>query len=492
MENLANSLSPLQKSFIVAQSATNLYSYGPAGMIGRSWYEEVVGRGNFAVEGDKLHLGPSIYKLIQLRRAHAEHERDLTFYRFLVAMTNKLLEGTGVQEPEMPLEEWLQQMRFSSTDDEKDSGLTPLRYAVIANRADLVRQLIDQGADVEAPVKWVPKKSSAKMLLPGQTILATACVFTETPEIVQMLLAAGAKPKVVDKNPPFGSPFLHACVSSNAQLIEPLLEADPNLWHVPHAFGLLPFEECLMVGKPHMAELAITKYRERLEGLPAGVDVFLNVDGRKGIGAAVTREETLKAGGANLLILALNHIGDTRVLKMALDAGFDPNGDTTHLWKPHRSKLPKRILVRVARFFFDNQKHPIDLFNRFSNLESGPLHVAALTGNIGAVDMLIAHGAKVDSQMHKRKLTPLHLAAAFGHTEVVESLLRAAPDAATLAIIKDGKGRTPARLAKFKGYAELAERLNTLAGSAAGSLVKGIKRYQIMPSAEDTESPPKE
>ena len=113
---------PLQKSFIVAQSATNLYSYGPAGMIGRSWYEEVVGRGNFAVEGDKLHLGPSIYKLIQLRRAHAEHERDLTFYRFLVAMTNKLLEGTGVQEPEMPLEEWLQQMRFSSTDDEKDGG----------------------------------------------------------------------------------------------------------------------------------------------------------------------------------------------------------------------------------------------------------------------------------------------------------------------------------------------------------------------------------
>ena len=46
-----------------------------------------------------------------------------------------------------------------------------------------------------------------------------------------------------------------------------------------------------------------------------------------------------------------------------------------------------------------------------TRLSCSPLHMAALTGNLGAVEMLLDYGAKPESRMHKRRLTPLHLAA---------------------------------------------------------------------------------
>ena len=69
MENLANSLSPALKTFIVAQSPTNIYAYGPMGIVGRFWFWEVVGHGVFTVEADKAALGPAILALIETRKA---------------------------------------------------------------------------------------------------------------------------------------------------------------------------------------------------------------------------------------------------------------------------------------------------------------------------------------------------------------------------------------------------------------------------------------
>ena len=107
MENLANALSPVQKTFIVAQSPNDILAYGPCGIVGRFWFQETVGRGTFTVEADKLSLGPSILALIQRRWGQAEREGDLHLFRFLHAAANTLLHGTGVQLPEEPLEQWL-------------------------------------------------------------------------------------------------------------------------------------------------------------------------------------------------------------------------------------------------------------------------------------------------------------------------------------------------------------------------------------------------
>ena len=481
LENLANSLSPTQKSFIVAQSATSIFSYGPSGMIGRLWYDEVVGTGNFAVEADKLSLGHPILQMITLRKGMAEDSGDLPFYRFLCAMTKKLLDGCGAQTPSLPLDEWLKELRFTTTVDEAKSGLSPLRFAVIAQRVDLVAQILEHpDVDVEAPIK-PPKKgtTAANMFLAGQTILISAALFNDKPDIVKLLLAKGANPRVTETNPPFCSPLMSACISSHDELIDPLLASDPTLWQIPHVAGILPFEEFLMVGSPKIAEIAFIKYKEQLRGLPSGVPRFLNLSGKKGMVGANTQEEHDESRGARYLWFAVNHIGDIRTVKMLLEQGCDPNGDCSFVWGKERSTTIMNILVKVFVVLFDRQRSPIDLAVRFANMQSGPLHMACLTGNIGAVDMMLAYGAKADSLNHWRRLTPMHCAAACGHEAVIDSLLRAAPVGVNLAAIKDKKGKTPAQRAAKRGYTELASRLQKLEATSDVSILPAQRSISL-------------
>ena len=139
----------------------------------------------------------------------------------------------------------------------------------------------------------------------------------------------------------------------------------------------------------------------------------------------------------------------------------------------------KNILVKVFVVLFDRQRSPIDLAVRFANMQSGPLHLACLTGNIGAVDTMLAHGAKADSLNHWRRLTPMHCAAACGHEAVIDSLLRAAPVGVNLAAIKDKKGKTPAQRAAKRGYTELASRLQKLEATSDVSMLPAQRSISL-------------
>ena len=495
LENLANALSPVKKTFIVAQSPTNIYAYGPAGIVGRYWFQETVGRGNFTVDDDKLSLGPAILKMIELRTKQAEREGDLTMFRFLQAIANTLLHGTGVSLPEEPLDAWLSKLRFDSATDGAKSGLTPLRFAVIADRADLVRELLDRGADVESPLAghWSKGSDSAFIsIMPGDTILHSASIFSGSKngdaECVKLLLAANADTRALQKNPPFGNVLLQACTMSKVEMVNVLHAADPTLWQTPHFMGILPFEECLMVGKPEACALALDQYAEQLAGLPEGAPRFLNYQGRKGLRSAYTRAEHSRMNGAGLVFYAVMHIGDVRVLKQVLDKGHDPNGDFSCRWGAGQKKLPMRVLGRVFQFISDRQRHPLGLMEKFANMDCAPLHMAALTGNLGAVNMLLEYGAK-QTQMHSRKMTPLHLAAMGGHESCVDALLRNAEDGVNLAAIKDGTGRTPRSWAAKRGHAELATRLAQLAAGGAGETAPRAApdKYRVAAGASDKE-----
>jgi ankyrin repeat protein len=471
MENLANSLSPVKKTFIVAQSATNVFAYGPSGIVGRYWFQETVGRGNFTVDADKLALGPTVLQLIRTRQEHALREGDLTFFRVLHAISNSLLYGLGTSVPEEPLEEWMATMRFEGVHDGAKEGLTPLRFAVIADRIDLVQQLLDAGADVEAPLRKTDNAFLA--LLPGETILHSATTFGQSAECLKLLLTRGANPRAIQRNPPFGSVLLEACTMSKIEMVEALHEANPDeLWKTPHFFGILPFEECIMVGKPEMAQFALDHYPEMLGGLPADAARFLNKKahgGGNGLRSAYTAAENAINRGAGLCLYAVTHIGDTRVLKAVLDKGHDPNGDLTGRWTPLKTqrKLPARVIfIHLFRVLSDRQKSPLGLMDKFVNgMDCSALHAAAFSGNLGAVNMLLEYGAK-QTQMHIRKMTPLHCAALGGHESCIDALLRHAPEGANLAAVKDVTGRTPAQWAAKRGHTELASKLKSLEASA--------------------------
>ena len=505
MENLANSLSPKQKTFIVAQSPTDVASYGPCGMVGRFWFQETVGRGNFTVADDKLSLGPAILSLIERRQRQAMREGDIALYRFLYAATNHLLHGTGVSQPQQPLEAWLTAMKFSGVHDGEKDGLTPLRFAIVANRVDLVKELLDAGSDVHVRVR---KEVPARFFEAGDTLLHTATFFAGMDEeevgvqIVQLLLAAGATTRSVTRNPPHGNVLLNACVNSNLAMVDAIHKADPSLWQIPHFFGILPFEEAIMVGKPEMCKHALEHYAQELKGLPPGVPTFLAMDGRSGVKSAHTAELMAQTKGAMLVWYAVNHIGDTRVLQMVLDAGHDPNGMAKGGYKGFASvpaKLPIRMGVPIMTFLSNHMSNPPSIADRFANFFGSPLHIAALTGNLRAVEMLLEYGADPTCEMHKRKLTPLHNAAMKGHASCVDALLRHAPAGVNLAARKDYLGRTPDRWAAKRGYTELAARLKRLAAgggtnSAPQSAVatsSAADKYRPVDEAEGSDAPAK-
>ena len=53
---------------------------------------------------------------------------------------------------------------------------------------------------------------------------------------------------------------------------------------------------------------------------------------------------------------------------------------------------------------------------------NSPLHIAAQSGNLAAIEVLSKHGAELNA-MNSNLRTPLHLAAFNGHYQVLEALL---------------------------------------------------------------------
>lgn len=144
---------------------------------------------------------------------------------------------------------------------------------------------------------------------------------------------------------------------------------------------------------------------------------------------------------------------------MVLDAGADPNGfpedGPIYRWWPFRIALP--FLRRRAL----RRREPSDLVDNFALAPgASPLHVACLKGNLGAVQLLIKRGARLDSTNSgspNLKMTPLMYAAMRGHASIVEELLKhVSPPltAASFLAMRDRRGKTAMDYATLRGQGE--------------------------------------
>lgn len=253
MELAANVLSPTSKPMVVVRSPTAIESYPPGGQAMREWLTHaIVGRGKFTVDDDRLKLAPHLQHLISARKAQALAEGDLEFFRVLHARTAALLDGTGIFPPEEPFTAWMAAMRFESVNDGKKSksGLTPLFFAVLAGRKDLVAALLERNADLYARCKIdIPRFCFHK----GVTALAAASCFTDDAELVQMLIQHGADPKA-----PVGQ-FDDTCLTfafaaSNCKVAQFLIEHDPTLLDQRSNQGCLPAFVAFFMGKLEAAK----------------------------------------------------------------------------------------------------------------------------------------------------------------------------------------------------------------------------------------------
>ena len=157
LEVSANWLSLNQKPVLVPEG-TSLGAHMAGGPAGSQCFDAPICLNNFSVDSDREVVGEVLESLISARinvALAAGDEAGLVWYRFLRAYRKTILRGTSFGEKvadEASLEEWMAAMRFESVHDNKRSGLTPLRFAVLAGRVDLVKQLLDAGADVHAPL----------------------------------------------------------------------------------------------------------------------------------------------------------------------------------------------------------------------------------------------------------------------------------------------------------------------------------------------------
>ena len=92
-----------------------------------------------------------------------------------------------------------------------------------------------------------------------------------------------------------------------------------------------------------------------------------------------------------------------------------------------------------------------------------PLHLAAKYGHLDVVKVLIASHADITAKDYESK-TPLHHAAKYGHLDIVNALLAAGADHA----LQDCFGKTPLRLAIEQKYFDIAEVLIDAGASTEG------------------------
>lgn len=448
LEQLANALSPRTKPLIVALSATAIATYGPGGIFGRPWLYEPIGRGNFTVDSDREVLAAPVAAMIDARKALALADGDLLWYRVLRACKAHLLDGLqGEPPPQHGLAEWMAQMRFASARDGAKSGLTPLRFAVLAGRPDLASQLLAQGADVEA---CLSSSHAPFEFLKGQSVLQAACTIRDDPALLQLLIDGGAQTRTTKTDPKLYA--LHFATmhghtrSIDALMAQPCSAAQASLQSMCGSCPLrgdVPFAFATYFGRRATLDHLVRTYPDEMRELASRTN----------------------AAGHTLLSNNLLAVGDTSTLKATLELGSDAYAglvgcDVNHAAGKGARKARRWLFwvfgpLDVARLLWTTARTGAGTEAWVHTARCSPLHAAAYLGNMGAVNVLLDFGADARSTSHPRGCTPLHCAALGGHASIVRKLIDAGADEAA----KDGRGRTAARYASRAGHAECAQLL---------------------------------
>ena len=128
---------------------------------------------------------------------------------------------------------------------------------------------------------------------------------------------------------------------------------------------------------------------------------------------------------------------------------------------------PQHVLHHVLGAESLQGQNAVDLFlalageitKRETFCTTSAFHIAAASGNLGIVRLMLQHELSLIRKRNPEGLTPLHLASMNGHTSIVQALLLAGARLETLTY----QGETAADLAKLAGFDSLAHFLTAQA-----------------------------
>ena len=294
--------------------------------------------------------------------------------------------------------------RLATIDTLQGSGMTALMLACLSGRTDVVKLLLEEGADVD------------KATADGWTPLIIACRNGHT-DVVKVLVKEGAD---VDRATADGSeeelggctPLIIAIKVGKAEVVKVLLEGGADV-DKPRADGCTPLIIAIKVGVEDIAKLL-------LEG---GADV-----------------DKPRADGCTPLTIAIE-MGQAEIVKLLKEGGVDvdkaDNSGETMLHAAcyyGHAEIVALLLKEVA-----------DVDKTNTAFRETPLHIATQEGHDGVVKLLLKSGTDVN-RPDKYGKRPIYIACERGREQCLATLLEHSADFGLYS------GRLPIAAAHREGF----------------------------------------
>ncbi|MPR35312.1 ankyrin repeat domain-containing protein [Salmonirosea aquatica] len=331
--------------------------------------------------------------------------------------------------------------------------------AVQANDLATATQLIAQGVNVN---RRGPTAYTLLMVSAGLGLV----------QMTEKLLEAGADIFAVDSS--LGASVLHKAAQSGVvEVARILLDHGAFINYQSATVGHTPLIDAIWSKKPAMVKYllergAATSIRTHYGGTAfdfIGDDIlwtagFTNPE-KEAWGKSIreyleeyrSKEEEAVASQALMQAVASN---DLKKVKELIESGVDVNQKSPVVGSGNDGQTP--LLVACFNGFTDIVEA---LIQAGANprivdylLKATPLHKAAYAGHPGPLKALLEQGlVEVDAQGPYNGYTALHDSVWHGHGDCMEVLL----EAGVRTDLKGHDGNTPAELAAFLGYTDLAE-----------------------------------